>query len=103
HRVWAWARYHLDDEVIWYATSISARCKAVGSFGAPGQHAPVSWTHASGAIAWKERLAGNFNSKSARSSRKRSPPDASAPPPTRTAVNRCDRSRAAARGSGGVK
>src|SRR5712672_733224 len=33
------ARYHLDDEVNWDATSILARCKAVGSFGVPGQHA----------------------------------------------------------------
>src|ERR1700704_3644823 len=72
------ARYHLDEKVNWDATSILARCKAVGSFGALGSACVSwtqgSWTHASDAIAWKERLAGKFNSKSALSSRKRSAP-----------------------------
>src|SRR5262249_54467723 len=62
-RVWAWARYHLDDRwVIRYTTSIPAAKRWDRS--APGQHAPVSWKHASGAIARKEHSAGKLNSKS---------------------------------------
>ena len=47
-----------------------------GGVGAPGQHDVLDtrpWPNASDAVAWKERLAGKFNSKSALSSRTRRP------------------------------